>query len=86
MIPTYSIWTILGKSTLHFNQQVHVHVHIIYEQGEHNPQHYIKDPASHIHLKDIYPKDFYDVFSLDTTSIPEPVMVWKFVTQDNTMN
>ena len=34
----------LAKSTLHFNHhQVHVHVHLIYEQDEHNPKDYISD-------------------------------------------
>ena len=80
------IWTILGKkSTLHFNHhQAHIHVHIIYEQGEHNPKHYIKDPGI-TYTFERHPKDFYDQFSLDT-KILCPVVAWKFVTQDNTMN
>ena len=36
----------LAKSTLYYNHhQVHVHVHIMYEQEEHNPKNYISDPG-----------------------------------------
>ena len=38
---------------------VHVHVRIIYEQGEHNPKHYIKDPGI-TYTFERHPKDFYD--------------------------
>ena len=52
----------LAKSTLHFNHhQVHVHVHLIYEQDEHNPKHYISDPGI-TYTFERHPKDFYDQF------------------------
>ena len=56
----------LAKSTLHFNHhQVHVHVHLIYEQDEHNPKDYISDPGI-TYTFERHPKDFYDQFRLDT--------------------
>ena len=56
----------LAKSTLYYNHhQVHVHVHIMYEQEEHNPKNYISDPGI-TYTFERHPKDFYDQFRLDT--------------------
>ena len=44
----------LARSTLYYNgKQSHVHVHMIYEEGQEHPmKHLIKMQVSHIHLKD----------------------------------
>ena len=75
----------LAKSTLHFNHhQVHVHVHLMYEQDEHNPKNYIRDPSI-TYTFERHPKDFYDQFKLDT-KIPCLVVEWRYVTLDNIVN
>ena len=56
----------LARSTLYYNgKQSHVHVHMIYEEGqEHSMKHLIKN-ASITYTFERHPKDFYDQFQLN---------------------